>query len=243
MGNFNSVGSINRSTHLTPRVPEEQNGAQPLPRTTIASYQAQQRTWRRSDEIRIRNGNGASASAGGPTADDLIRYIFSKGIEPAELQRLTMQVRILVPSNDAPICPYIKAAMAEGEKQAFCATVALLKHGCIRLPSGQEDVFHFMAPETDGRIRKLFPDMRGGYLSAGERVAVLVDLGFNVDGQDEFGQTPLHCASKQREPNINLMSALLAHGADASIIDDNGLSAAKAWARKGVTLETMTRNS
>ena len=133
--------------------------------------------------------------------------------------------------------------MAEGEEMAFGAAASLLEHGCIRLPPGRNGFLHFMAAETDDRIPKRFPEMRGGYVSAAERVSALVSLGIDVNGQNELGETPLHAAAKQPRPNIDLLSALLEHGADGSIRDRNGVSATQAWAQRGFTWETTTRNA
>jgi hypothetical protein len=208
----------------------------------MATHQAQQRTQGRAAEASVRNSSGASAAAAGPTAGDLICHILREGIAPAEFAKLTRLVRILTPSNDSPIDPCIRAAMAEGEEQAFCAAAILIRAGYIRTPAGSENYIHAMAPETDDRIPKRFPEMRGGYLSPEERVTVLVDFGIDVNGQNEFGETPLHVAAKQPRPNTNLLSALLAHGANSAIRDRNGLSATDAWAQRGFTWETTTRN-
>ena len=201
----------------------------------MATHQAQQRTQGRSAEASIRNSSGASVSAEGPTAGDLICHVLSQGIAPADFAKLISLVRTLTPSNESPLDPYIRAAMSEGEEQAFCAAAILIRAGHITTTAGQDNYIHEMARETDDRIPKRFPEMRGGYLSPEERVTVLIDFGVNVNGQNEFGETPLHAAAKQPRPNTELLSALLAHGADASIRDRNGLSATQAWAQRGFT--------
>lgn len=90
---------------------------------------------------------------------------------------------------------------------------------------------------VDGRLRGPTPlHLACVSLNLGH-AKILLGLGANPNLQDAFGQSALHCAgrkfgAKARQKTAPLIELLMSHGADPSLLNSNGLTAAQAMAKR-----------